>query len=274
MRGHHEEQNYIAPDFETLYRELGDLRSELAAMFEDLEFINRVVIPRTQNNYLIKVGALRVELLQAQVSVMKTRRRIALLRSNIDRGEAVLWNDINYRIESEFKEWDARLVHELTQIENAKARFSSFAPSEDENETRTVFRSLCRKLNPEINPDQGDEVKSFWPNACAAYANGDLFRLKALLIMSDDYPDSYDFPCNVGAMRENRAALKERIARMRAQLRNAKSHPVFEWMALLQDSKRLSEEQNRLRGEIARMKAQHAALFDMQKSLELRGAKR
>ena len=274
MRGHNEEQNYTAPDFELLYGELRDLRSELAAIFEELEFINRVVIPRTQNNYLIKVGALRVELLQAQVSVMKTRRRIALLRSNIDRGEAVLWNDINYRIESEFKEWDARLVHELTQIENAKARFSSFAPSEDENEIRVIFRTLCRKLDPEINPDQSDEVKSFWPSACAAYANGDLFRLKALLIMSDDYPDSYDFPCNVGAMSENRVVLKGRIARMRAKLRNAKSHPVFEWMALLQDSKRLSEEQNRLRAEISRMNAQHAALFDMQKSLEMRGVKR
>jgi uncharacterized small protein (DUF1192 family) len=274
MRGHNEEQNYIAPDFETLYRELRDLRSELAAMFEDLEFINRVVIPRTQNNYLIKVGALRVELLQAQVLVMKTRRRIALLRSNIDRGESVLWNDINYRIESEFKEWDARLVHELAQIENAKARFSSFAPSEDENETRVIFRTLCRKLNPDINPDQSDDVRSFWPSACAAYANGDLFRLKALLIMSDDYPDSYDLPCNVGAMRESRAMLRERIARMRAQLRNAKSHPVFEWMALLQDNPRLNAEQNRLRAEISRMKAQHAALFDMQKSLEVRGVKR
>jgi uncharacterized small protein (DUF1192 family) len=274
MSGHHEEQNYIAPDFEILYKELRDLRSELAALFEDLEFINRVVIPRTQNNYLIKVGALRVELLQAKVGVMKTRRRIALLRSNIDKGETILWNDVNYRVESDFKEWDARLVHELYQIENAKARFSSFAPSEDENETRVIFRALCRKLHPEINPDQNDEVRSFWPSACAAYANGDLFRLKALLIMSDDYPDSYDLPCNIGAMRKNRAALREQIERARAQLRNAKSHPVFEWMALLQDSERLSAEQNRLRGEISRMKAQHAALFDMQKSLELRGAKR
>ncbi|MDR0764836.1 MAG: hypothetical protein LBE65_04510 [Synergistaceae bacterium] len=274
MSGHREEQNYIAPDFEILYGELGDLRSELAIMFEELEFINRVVIPRTRNNYLIKVGALRVELLQAQVRVMKTSRGIELLRSNIDTGESILLNDIDYRIESEFKEWDARLVHELAQIENAKARFSSFVPSEDENEARMIFRTLCRKLSPEINPDQCDEAKSLWPSACAASANGDLFRLKALLIMSDDYPDSYDLPCNVGAMRENSAALKERIARARTQLRNVKSHPVFEWMALLQDSKRLNEEQNRLRAEIASMNAKHAALFETQKSLELRGVKR
>jgi regulator of replication initiation timing len=274
MGGCGDEWSYIAPDFDMLYRELGDLRSELASLFEELEFINRVVIPRTQTNYLIKVGALRVDLLQTQVSVMKTRRKIALLRSNIDKGETMFDDAINYKVETEFKEWDARLSHEVAQIERAKARFSSLVPAEDENEIRVVFRTLCRKLNPEINPDQSDEAKSFWPSVYSSYAGSDLFHLKALLLMSDDYPDSYDLPSDVGAMRESRTTLKEKIGRMRAQLQNAKSHPAFEWMALLQDGEQLAIEQNRLRDEIARMKAQRVALLDMQKSLELRGARR
>jgi hypothetical protein len=74
-------------------------------------------------------------------------------------------------------------------------------------------------------------------------------------------------------MRENRAALKAKIGEMRAQLQNAKLHPVFEWVSLLRDGERLVIEQNRLRDEINRMKAQQAALLDMQKSLELRGAR-
>jgi hypothetical protein len=274
MSGSGDEGNYIAPDFELLYRELGDMRGELASLLEELEFINRVVIPRTQTNYLIKVGALRVELLQAQLSVMKTRRAIALLRSNIDKGETMYEDAINDKIESEFKEWGARLAHEVAQIERAKARFSSLAPDEDENEIRVIFRTLCRKLNPDINPDQSEEAKSFWPNVYSSYVGGDLFHLKALMLMSDDYPESYDLPSNVGAMRVSRVTLKEKISRMRAQLQNAKSHPAFEWMALLQDGERLAVEQSRLRDEIARMKAQQVALLDMRKSLELRGVRR
>jgi hypothetical protein len=269
-----EDKIYIAPDFEPLYRELGDLRAELASLFEELEFINRVLIPRTQTNYLIKVGALRVELLQTQVFVMKTRRRIGLLRSNIDNGESMYEDAISDKVESEFAEWDSRLAHESSQIERAKTLFSSLAPPEDENEVRAIFRTLCRKLSPEINPDQSDEAKSFWPSVYAAYTGGDLFHLKALLLMSDDYPESYDLPCNVGAMRSNKAALKEKIKRASAALRNAKSHPAFEWLDLLRDVERMSEEQRRLREEIAKMKAQQVALLDMQKSLEIRGARR
>jgi hypothetical protein len=266
--------SYIAPDFEPLYDELGGLRTELASLFEETEFVNRVLIPRTQTNYLIKVGALRVELLQTQVSVMKTRRRIALLRANIDKGEMMYEDAINEKVEAEFCDWDSRLFHELSQIERAKARFSSLTPPEDEDEVRAAFTALCRKLNPDINPDQSDEAKSFWPSVYSAYTGGDLFHLKALMLMSDDYPDSYDLPCNVGAMRENREALREKIRRARAQLQNAKSHPAFEWLEMLREPDRLAVEQSRLRDETTRMKAQQVALLDMQKSLELRVARR
>ena len=259
--------------FEALYRELRDLRCDLASLFEELEFVNRVLIPRTQTNYLIKVGALRVELLQTQVNVMKTRRRIALLRSTIDNGGIIFDDTINDKVDAEFAIWDSRLAHEVSQIEGAKARFSSLAQTEDENEIREIFRKLCRKLNPEINPDQSDEAKSFWPSVYSAYTGGDLFYLKALLMMSDDYPDSYDLPCNMSAMRESRTILKEKIRRAKLHLQNAKSHPAFEWLALLTDGERLGVEQSRLRDEIALMKAQLVALLDMQKSLELRGAR-
>jgi hypothetical protein len=269
-----EEKGYIAPDFDILYRELGDLRGELAALYEEIEFINRFVIPRIQTSYLIKVGALRVELMSAQVNMMKVRRMIALMRSAIDKGDVLSPDVLERRMEREFKEWDKRMAHETAQIEEAKARFSSLSPSEDEDDVRAVFRILCRKMNPDINPDQSDEAKGFWPSVYSAYASGDLFHLKALLMMSDDYPDSYDLPCNMGAMRENKAALKVKMNMIEAKLQNAKQHPVFEWMSLLDDAERLSSEQNRLRGEIDRVKAQHSALLDMQKSLERRGVRR
>ncbi|MDR1510928.1 MAG: hypothetical protein LBS53_14990 [Synergistaceae bacterium] len=269
-----EEKDYAAPDFDILYRELGGLRGEFAVLYEELEFINRVLIPRIQTNYLIKIGALRVELLLAQVNMMKARRMIALMRSAIDKGGVLSPDALDRRLEREFREWDKRMAHEAAQIEGAKARFSSLSPSEEENDVRAIFRALCRKMNPDINPDQSDEAKGFWPSVYSAYTSGDLFHLKALLMMSDDYPDSYDMPCNMGAMRENRAALKVKINMIEAQLQNAKQHPVFEWMSLLGDAERLGSEQNRLRSEIGRVKAQHSALLDMQRSLEQRGARR
>jgi hypothetical protein len=263
--------DFLRQDFDDLYRELGRMRGELASLYEELEYVNRVVIPRTQTNYLIKVGALRVELLQAQVNVMKTRRKIALIRSSLDKGEVLFEENINYRVEREFNEWDKRLGHEVSQIECAKARFSSLVESEDEKEVRAIFRTLCRKMNPDINTDRSDEAKSLWSSAYSAYSSRDLFHLKALLLMSDDFPDSYDLPSNIGAMRENRVILKEKITKMRIQVQNVKQHPAFEWLNLLGDAKTLSAEQNRQRDEIARMRAQQAALLDMQRSLEMKG---
>jgi hypothetical protein len=266
--------NIADPDFDAIYVENGLLRGELATLYEEAEYLDRVVIPSTQTSYIIKIGALRVELLQAQVNVMKIRRRIALLRSNLERGEVVHGEALNYKIDREFREWDDRLRHEVSQIEEAKARFSSLALPEDADEVRSVYRILSRKMNPDINADQSEEARSFWPSIRAAYLWGDLFHLKALLMMSDDYPESYEMPNDMSGMRRNREILKEKIADAARKLESVKHHPAFEWRALLIDPPKLSAEQSKLRDEINRTKLQTVALQDMLNSLELKGVRR
>jgi len=264
---------YVHPDFNSLYEENSILRGELAVLHEELEYINRVVIPATQTNYLIKVGALRVEALQTQVDVMRTRRRIALLRSYLERGERVHAAALNHRVDREFREWDERLRREAGQIDQAKARFSSLVPSEDEQEIRSLYRLLARKLHPEINAEQSDEAKSLWPAVQTAYIWGDVFQMKSLLLISDDYPESYEMPSDMTGVRENNADLKRKVSLMNAKADNIKQHPAFEWKKLLDDPELLASEQNKLRAEIGRSRVQRTALQDMLSSLELRGVR-
>lgn len=265
--------DYVHPDFDSLYEENTAKRGELAVLYEELEYINRVIIPSTQTSYLIKVGALRVEALQAQVDVMRTRRRIALLRSYLERGERVHAAVLNHRVDKEFREWDERLRREVSQIDQAKARFSSFAPSEDEGEVRSLYRLLARKLHPEINAEQSDEAKSLWPPVQTAYIWGDVFQMKSLLIMADDYPESYEMPNDMASMRKNNAALKGKITSMAAKIDNLKQHPAFEWKKVLDDPELLASEQNKLRDEIYRSRIQKTALQELLSSLEVKGVR-
>jgi len=270
----HESSSDVYKEFETLYNENALLRTELAALHEGIEHLNRIVIPTAQTSYLIKLGALRVELLQVQVGVMKTRRRIALLRSNLEHGEIVHAEALNYKIDREFREWDDRLRHEMSQIDEAKARFSSLVTPEDLDEVRGLYRVLSRKLSPEINIDLSDEAKSFWPSVRNAYLWGDLFHLKALVMMADDYPESYDMPSDLGGMRRKRDILRGKIDAASRKLESVKQHPAFEWKALLDDACKLAEEQTKLRDEIDRAKLQQVALHDMLGSLEMKGVRR
>jgi hypothetical protein len=258
----------VHPDFETLYAENGMLRAEFAALLEEYEHINRFLIPSTKNAYLIQVGALRVELLQSQIAVRKIRRKIAIVRENIAESNCPDADEIEKTLADEFRQWDERLRYEISEIESAKARFSSLCPSEDMEEIRGIYRSLSRKMNPEINDGQSDEAKSFWPNIHSAYVWNDLFQLKALSMMSEDYPETYDLPNDVGSMRRAHAALREKIERARAKIQNAQQHPAFEWRKLLDDPEALFIEQRKLRDEIARAKIQRTALNDMLRSLQ------
>jgi hypothetical protein len=267
-------EGFVHPDFESLYSENSFLRGELAALLEEIEHINRVVIPATQTNYLIKVGALKVELLQRQIDIMKIRRKMGMLRTNLEHGEIVHEEALNYALDREFRERDERLGREAAQINEAKSRFSNFVVPEDAGEVRSVYRSLSRKLNPEINPEQSDEAKSFWPSIHSAYVWGDLFHLKALFMMAEDYPESHDLPNDIGSMRAAQSILRDKIKSAKSKVDSIKQHPVFEWKALLDNPEKLAAEQLRLRDEIQRTSLESIALRDLLKTLEIRGVRR
>ena len=262
---------FIHPDFESLYEENRRLRSELAALMEEYEHINRVVIPSTQVKFLIKVGALHVEISRKQISVMKLRRRIALIKECIDRGEPVYESVITGRLDREFKELDERLHGETAHIRDAKSRFSHLSAHEDSEEIRNLYRLLLVRMSPDINPDQGDEAGAFWGSIQSAYEWNDLFHLKALLMMADDYPESYDLPSDMGGVRRNQDILKEKILAMAVKLNKVKEHPAFEWKRLLDDPIALGAEQTKLRNEIDRIQTQEYALQELLFSLEVRG---
>ncbi len=259
----------IHPDFEALYEENRLLRRELAVLMEEHEHINRAVIPSTQIKFLIKVGALHVEISRRQISVMKLRRRIALIRESMERGEPVYESVIDGKLEREFKELDERLQRDTAQIRDAKSRFSHLCAHEDSEEIRNVYRHLLIRMSPDINPDQGEEAGAFWGSIQSAYEWNDLFHLKALLMMADDYPESYDLPTDMSGVRRNRDILKEKIKTMTAKLEKSKQHPAFEWKKLLDDSFALSAEQTKLRNEIERIQAQEYALQELLLSLEI-----
>lgn len=246
------------------------LRSELAALWEEQEYLNRIVIPNTQTNFIIKVGALQVELLQVQVEVMRVRRKIGILRDKVEKGELVRVSELEGQVASEFQSWDRKLKDEHARVNEAKARFSSLPSLEDAEEIQSLYRRLAAKLHPEINPDQGAEARAFWPQVHLAYAWGDLFQLKALFIMASDYPDSYDLPSNLGRIRYNCQMLEERIRQMMIHLEKMKQHPVFEWKRILDDPQYLASEQGRLREEIHRVRIQRTALADILHSLQVR----
>lgn len=257
----------IPSDFEQLREENAALRAELAALMEECEYGNRTLIPLAKTSYLIQIGALRAELLQVQTDVRRARRKLALMRE----GARVDADDI---VSQEFAPWVERLAFDLSEIERAKARFSSLAPCEDIDEIRSLRRRLAAKVDPHINPGQSEEAKAFWPSVCFAYATNDLFQLKALYMMAEDYPDSYDLPTDMAAVRASNDDLKKKVAAAAAKLTGLHRHPAFEWKRMLDSPSQLSEEQQRLRDEIARARVQKTALDDMLRSLEIRGGER
>ena len=256
-------------EFDELYRQSTFLRADLATLREEREFLLHITIPTVQTNYLIKVGALHVELQQHQLDIAKIRRRLSVLRSFLEREGRVLFERIHEEIQNEFREWEQEIQRDAQRVDEAKRRFSSLVTFEDEKEVRALYTVLAAKLSPEINPTQGAEAKAFWPQVCLAYAMGDLFQLKALWIMALDYPETHYLPSHLSEIRVACKRLTAQIKEIRSQLVEMRRHVVFQWKALLDDPARLLREQESLRAQILEAQQQKKALMELLDSLEL-----
>lgn len=256
-------------EFDELYRQSTSLRADLAALCEEREFLLHITIPTVQTNYLIKVGALHVELQQHQLDIAKIRRSLSVLRTLLECEGRIHFDRIQEQIEKEFREWTQEIQHDAQRVTDAKKRFSSLVTFEEEKDVRVLYAVLAAKLSPEINPAQGAEAKAFWPQVCLAYAMGDLFQLKALWIMSLDYPETRYLPSNLSEIRSACKRLAAQIKDIRAQLGEMRKHVVFEWKQLLEDPARLQREQENLRTQIAGAQQQKKALMELLDSLEI-----
>lgn len=74
----------------------------------------------------------------------------------------------------------------LTDIENSKARLKSLMSKEDSIELQNTYRTLVKKLHPDVNVNQNEKTKLLWNRTVEAYRLGDIEELKAIVILLKD----------------------------------------------------------------------------------------
>lgn len=249
----------VPDDFDKLHFENDSMRGVLASLLEEYEYEIRYLIPMDQTMYLIQLGALRLELLTLQIECRKVRRRLAVLRE----GQRGLTASDEQKISEEFKQWDDRVNYELSEVERAKARFSNMIQHEDIDEIRDLYRKLSKKMNPDVNEGMGQRASSFWPSVHIAYAANDVFQLKALSMMAEDYPDDYDMPFDITSMKEENERLKQKVADIEKKMFDIRRSASYRWRDVLRSPDKLRAEQIAIRKEIARARADLEVLAEM-----------
>ncbi len=157
------------PDATCTKGDADPLRLELSALIETINEMQSRAGPVLTARYQAALGRLELQLLELQIEVRSTRRRIEFLQSRVNRGESVTaeWvTDIEQRIETELADWRRQVLTQEQALTEAHSFLAglSFASVADTQRVKAAYRQLARWLHPDASPENSDLFEKYWPS--------------------------------------------------------------------------------------------------------------
>lgn len=156
------------------------LRAELVQLVFEHAQLRCVIGPNLEAEYLLKVGRCEYELLCTQLEVRRLRRTVSLLQAAINRNEVISVPEVEARLAVEYADWEAQVQEMAAQLQAAGAHRANLMSEKESAELHRLYRSLARRLHPDVNPAAGAQERRLWQWAKDAYAAGNLADLRLL----------------------------------------------------------------------------------------------
>ena len=142
--------------------------------------------PLLESLYLEKLGRLQLELLEKQTEASRLKMRMNMIQAAINRDEKPDLKSIDAEISNRLEEYYTRIMEQSAALDEAKKILAAFLTGEDAQKLKETFRLLCKRLHPDLNPNQGEEEKDLFIRVKAAYDLNNLHELQSILLYLDE----------------------------------------------------------------------------------------
>lgn len=167
---------------EGLRAQVVEVREKVVDVLTEMDHIRLQEIPSIQADYAVRIGCWEAELLRAELACRRAKRRLELVRSRTNRGEAVDVAEIDAQLDRELADWQTQVEAKLEQQASALKWQASYGAMGfyDAAEVRRVFHVLAKRLHPDLHPEDAERCRRLFEIARAAYRHGDLATLQSL----------------------------------------------------------------------------------------------
>lgn len=158
------------------------MRESILTAVVRMDDIRLQQIPRIRADYALKIGCWEQALLEAELAARRAKRRLALAQAQANQGDVPQMEAIETQLDTELADWAAKAEQVRIAYEHALERLTSMAPMKkaDADELRRLYRSLAKRLHPDVHAGDSDECSALFLLAQAAYRNGDVEALRSL----------------------------------------------------------------------------------------------
>ena len=249
------EQEKRRAEYEALVKEYTDLIEYYRVMIDHEG-------PHLSALYMHHFGQLLYEQLKRTLAVDALRMRRSLLQAYVNRDQAPDLEEINSQMEARQREYDELLAKRMSDIKEAKRYLSTPGLTVKEtNELRALYKTLVKRLHPDLNPQYSEAEKKLFLATVKAYQQGDLAQMRALmdLLNKDDLMqkklqwDADTLESEIDKLRKRMIALDEKRILLESGF-------PFIHRALLHDAERIKVKKETIEQAISELKAEEDKL--------------
>jgi hypothetical protein len=200
--------------------------------------------------YLEKLGRLQLELMEKQTEASRLKMKMKLIQAVINRDEKPNLKAIEEEINARLEKYYAQIQAQSEALEEAKKVLSHLIPEEETQKLKELFRVLCKRLHPDLNPNLMEEHKDLFIKVKAAYELQRLSELQNILLYLDDSNQEKLLLISSDEKVERIKHLETQINNLNMKIEQLKQSFPFNMEALILDEDKISLKQEELRNQI------------------------
>jgi len=199
---------------------------------------------------LEKLGGLQLELLEKQTEASRLKMKMNLIQAAINRDEKPNLKAIEKEINSRLKNYYAQIEEQAAALEEAKMLLSYLISEEETQKLKELFRVLCKRLHPDLNPKQTEEEKDLFIKVKAAYDLHRISDLQNILLYLDDANKEKLLHIASDEKMDRIKHLEKQILSLKAKIDQLKQSFPFNMEDLILDEDYIVKKQKELRSQI------------------------
>lgn len=240
----------LTAEDEQLTAELKQLNAEFLDLFtrhRDMVDSESVILTSL---YLEKLGHLQLELLHKRTLATHLKMKMQMIQAAINRDEKPNLSAIEKQIKAKLEIFYARIEAQSAALDQAAKVLSNLLSEEEAKKLKEIFRLLCKKLHPDLNPDQSDEEKELFIKAKAAYDLQKIEDLQKILLYIDGFVNKLPVTVARSDKKERIEHLKKNIALLNQKILQLEENFPFTMKLLIFDEEFIARSRDDLRKQI------------------------
>jgi hypothetical protein len=236
------------------------LTDEFVRIYIEDQELQFIVAPNLRRLQMITTGTWELRRLEAGVKVKRLRRKIVMIQSHVQSGEAIRLDEIDRQIEAEFAEWEQRIRTLASEVAAARQTLGNLMNDADEAEFKNLHRELVKKFHPDLAGDAGPDAQAVWDRVRDAYCRHDLRELRALSLFAQSVAPAAKKLETAELLGVEQKRLRQLVGNSLRKIAEIQKHPPFTLEKLLADNVWVEQRRDEISAEAALLSAEAAGL--------------